>query len=246
MASARYTTWLHPEHSLTRRVYGGKRGAAGVCNVCDRTISGGSYGYRCGGGAACGGFDVHEACLTLPKRVKLGRRHRDHELTLSVLTASRRSRRLQGDLRRRPLHVPLREVEQKHQTHTTDADVGQTARSSLPKAATAQPRATSAAAAALGRIHAAATAADHRILATAAAADRIRAAAAAADHLRATASAADRFQAAAVAANWIRATTVIFGRIRVAIAEFGYIRNAAAVSNLHTTPTRRKNRKNPT
>ncbi|BAT02606.1 Os07g0610600 [Oryza sativa Japonica Group] len=90
MASARYTTWLHPEHSLTRRVYGGKRGAAGVCNVCDRTISGGSYGYRCGGGAACGGFDVHEACLTLPKRVKLGRRHRDHELTLSVLTASRR------------------------------------------------------------------------------------------------------------------------------------------------------------
>ncbi|KAF2923872.1 hypothetical protein DAI22_07g226000 [Oryza sativa Japonica Group] len=90
MASARYTTWLHPEHSLTRRVYGGKRGAAGVCNVCDRTISGGSYGYRCGGGGACGGFDVHEACLTLPKRVKLGRRHRDHELTLSVLTASRR------------------------------------------------------------------------------------------------------------------------------------------------------------
>uniref|UniRef100_A0A0E0EE83 Phorbol-ester/DAG-type domain-containing protein n=1 Tax=Oryza meridionalis TaxID=40149 RepID=A0A0E0EE83_9ORYZ len=81
--AASVTCKLHPEHSLTRHHYGGE-GHACVCALCERIIAG--AGYRCG--EQCGGFDAHEACLSLPMRIAVVE-HPAHELTLSLLTASR-------------------------------------------------------------------------------------------------------------------------------------------------------------
>uniref|UniRef100_A0A0E0AMJ7 Phorbol-ester/DAG-type domain-containing protein n=1 Tax=Oryza glumipatula TaxID=40148 RepID=A0A0E0AMJ7_9ORYZ len=81
--AASVTCKLHPGHSLTRHHYGGEEGHACVCALCERIIAG--AGYRCG---ECGGFDAHEACLSLPMRVAFVG-HPAHELTLSLLTASR-------------------------------------------------------------------------------------------------------------------------------------------------------------
>uniref|UniRef100_A0A0E0LN66 Phorbol-ester/DAG-type domain-containing protein n=1 Tax=Oryza punctata TaxID=4537 RepID=A0A0E0LN66_ORYPU len=84
--AASVTCELHPAHSLTRHHYGGEERPARVCALCERIIAGGATGYRCG---ECGGFDAHEACLSsLPMRVAFDG-HPAHELTLSLLTASR-------------------------------------------------------------------------------------------------------------------------------------------------------------
>ncbi|KAF0909261.1 hypothetical protein E2562_032971 [Oryza meyeriana var. granulata] len=81
--AASATCKLHAGHSLTKHHYGGERPAC-VCALCERIIAG--AGYRCGG--ECGGFNVHESCLSLPMRVAFDQ-HPAHALELSLLTASR-------------------------------------------------------------------------------------------------------------------------------------------------------------
>ena len=97
------STFFHPEHLLSRYHY--SEASTHSCAACELTVTG--AGYSCDECA----FNIHEACLSLPLLEDLDG-HPGHELTLTPLPIRQPLvRRLQGDLRRRALYVPLRGVQ---------------------------------------------------------------------------------------------------------------------------------------
>ncbi|TVU37996.1 hypothetical protein EJB05_11343, partial [Eragrostis curvula] len=72
--------FFHPQHPLTRYHY--SEASTYPCAACERVVTG--TGYRCD---ECN-FNIHEACLGLPGSINFGQ-HREHELTLGRLGASR-------------------------------------------------------------------------------------------------------------------------------------------------------------
>lgn len=73
---------FHPEHPLKRYRYG--EGTNYSCAACEHLIVAGGIGYSCDD---CN-FNIHEACLKLPKLINLDK-HSQHRLTLTLLGASR-------------------------------------------------------------------------------------------------------------------------------------------------------------
>ena len=74
------STFFHPQHLLTRYHY--TDASTHSCAACELTVTG--AGYSCD---ECG-FNIHEACLSLPLLVDFDG-HPGHHLTLTRLGASR-------------------------------------------------------------------------------------------------------------------------------------------------------------
>ena len=97
------STFFHPEHLLSRYHY--SEASTHSCAACELTVTG--AGYSCDECA----FNIHEACLSLPLLVDLDGAPRPRAHPHPPGGRQPLVRRLQGDLRRRALHVPLRGVQ---------------------------------------------------------------------------------------------------------------------------------------
>ncbi|CAL5085554.1 unnamed protein product [Urochloa decumbens] len=75
------STYFHPQHMLASYHY--SDASTYPCAACERVVTG--AGYSCD---ECD-FNIHKACLSMPGSFFFATHSREHELTLTRLTASR-------------------------------------------------------------------------------------------------------------------------------------------------------------